>query len=319
MSGWTLALWMVAAPPAWCERAQDLLAGAPAVSAAADASGVGEALTALTALTALWPARAGAAAERIRALEDGDPSALQRLALARAAVRQACEPTRFADAAALAARARGLMDGDPRFGGQRGGDDAIDRLAHRAWLALARLLETEGMRQYAGSARVVYFVLLLGAVVLVAWRIARASRRQRAAAAPAAATALEARRRRGFASWRARAQAALAAGDARAALGAGQAALLARLGELDDVAVTPARTHREILARLPHALSAIVTRPLHAFDRAWFGGGASLEAARLFLDDVDVAEGQLARPPAVSAIRVEEPGGSGVASGGRTS
>lgn len=291
MLGLVLALSFTAAPPAWCARATELAATAPD---AADAP------ARLEEAAGLLPVEATTVLAQVRNLA-GEEGTLERsFAVLRLAVDDSCAGAPSGvDAASLAAGVRALIAADERFGGVRKGDDVIDRFLHKVWLALARLLESEGMRRYAGSARVIYFLVLLGVFSFIGARVVaalwRSRTRQDEQVAPAAAEAL---RRKAFAAWRADAAQALARGDARAALRAGQAALLARVGELVAGAVTPARTHREIVARLDARVAEVVSPALLVFDAAYFGKDAGLDDAARFLAEIDGAE---ARLPAMRA------------------
>jgi hypothetical protein len=70
-------------------------------------------------------------------------------------------------------------------------------------------------------------------------------------------------------------------------------ALLASVGQVDERAVRPSRTTSEVVARLPSSLAAVVSPPLHTFDRAFFGAGVGdvdpSAAARALADEVDAA------------------------------
>jgi hypothetical protein len=270
--------------PAFCARAEALAQTPP------EAPG---ALAALEEALLLLPSTAAPVVGRARSLAGAEGSLASSFAVLRLAVEDGCA-ARAGDPAALAATADELMKGDPRFGGVREGDDFVDRLKHKLALFLARLFESEGMQQFSSSARVGFLVVLAVVAGVAAARVLVALRRDRAAAQTRTAAATEVTRRRAFSSWRQEAAAALAAGEARAALRAGQSALLARLGELDDEsarrAVSPARTHREILARLDAAAAAIVAPPLRLFDACFFGKDASVDDAARFLAEVDAAE-----------------------------
>lgn len=282
-------------PPAFCARLLELVGQGTEDTASS---------TALDEALALLPMSSGPIAAQVRGLasqEEGRSSAWRALSLAAA---DSCQPLAHVDAPVAAADAARIMAADRRFGGVREGDDVLDRLLHKLWLALAGMLESDGMRRYAEGARTLYFALTAVVVLVVALRIARALRAQRTTPQPADdAAAVEGRRRRAFEAWRKEADGALAAGDARSALRAGQAALLARLGEIDDAAVTPARTHREIAARLEDALASVVLAPLRSFDVSYFGKAASLDDASRFLAEVDDAERRLPRVAGGPALR----------------
>ena len=221
--------------------------------------------------------------------------------LVAAAVADGCPPSSpttigAIDARAIAGEVVALEAGDARFVGVRKGDDLIDRLKHKAKLWLAHFFESSGMRAYASSARIIYLSLLGVAVVLVAVRVVRTllRRKRRDAETIGATSAIERKRAREHAHWRAEAERALNAGDARGALRAGQAAILARVGELERGVVTPARTHREIVGRLSDNVAAVVRPVLAAFDAAFFAKDAGLDDAATFLRLVDDAAGALA-------------------------
>lgn len=291
MLGLVLALSFTAAPPAWCARVTELVATAP------DAP---DALARLDEAVGLLPVDATTVAAQVRHLA-GEEGTLERsFAVLRLAVDDSCAGAlpSSVDAASLSSAVRALIAADERFGGVRKGDDVIDRFLHKVWLALARLLESEGMRQYAGSARVVYFLVLLGVFSFIGVRVVSALGKSRVRHDEQVAVTAEVLRRKAFAAWRADAAQALARGDARAALRAGQAALLARIGELAAGAVTPARTHREIVARLDAGVAEAVSPALLSFDAAYFGKEAALDDAARFLAEIDGAE---ARLPAVRA------------------
>ncbi len=265
----------------WCARAEAL-----AAEGADDMHKLDEVL-------ALLPADAAPVTARARELAGDEGSLGRSWEVVGGALRDGCAPRpREGDPAAEVA---GIMARDPRFGGVRTGDDLIDRIEHRVQAWLASLFESAGLRAYATSARLVYLSLLAVVVLLVAVRLARNFRRtKKARAAARTAAAVIRERTRAFAAWREQAQRALDGGDARGALRAGEAALLARVGELDARAVTPARTHREILRRLRADVADTVRPALASFDAMFFGKPAALDDAFAFLRSVDDAARRLA-------------------------
>jgi hypothetical protein len=271
------------AAPAWCARAQQLTPDAT-----------------FEQLASALPKDASPVVARARELageQDGPERARDVL---RFAIIDACVESGDARSPEqLAVHAAALMN-DPRFAGVRKGDGALDRVLHKIWLEIVALLESEGMRQYAGSARVIYLSVLALAAMLLAFVVVRALARQRRADSGSEAShgVIEAARQQAYAALRSEAQRLLAAGDARAALRAGDAALLARIGEIDDArargALSPARTHREIASKLPAAIGDIVRAPFASFDTLFFGRPSlAADDARAFLIEVDAAERRL--------------------------
>lgn len=279
----------VAGAPVWCEGA--LSAAGPAADTADDSA-------AFSALAAALP-RDAPVLGSARTLANTDVAAAA--VLLHFAVADACARTAGASAAELSARTDALLQ-DARFTGVRKGDGTIDQILHKVWLAIVSLLESQGMQQYAGNARVIYLSLLAGVAVFLAALVGRKLLRQRRADKSLAKdnnVVIESERAQAFAMLRERAAAALGAGDARAALRAGEQALLARVGELDAAqvrqAITPARTHKEMLARLPAAVADVVRAPFASFDALFFGRPSlSLPEARAYLCDVDAAALRLA-------------------------
>jgi hypothetical protein len=209
------------------------------------------------------------------------------------------------DAASARSDVDSIMKSDARFGGVRKGDDLFDRIKHKIGLWLAHLFESSGMRAYAASARIVYLSGLAIVASFIAVRVVRTLLRSRKRDEQARVqAAVERERLRKFTSWRADASSALQSGDARGALRAGRAAILARVGEVERDVVTPARTHREIVARLAAQntnVANVVTTPLASFDVAWFGKDATLDDASAFLRAVDDAASLLSAPATKSA------------------
>lgn len=283
---------LTSSTPPWCARALSAdsarAPSAPAASAAFDA------------LALALPKDAPVLA-RARDLAREDVVAAT--SMLRFAIDDACAPIPMPSAQELAARTGEIMK-DARFTGVRKGDGAFDRFVHKIWLAIVSLLESQGMQQYAGSARVIFLSVLAVVASLLSLLVGRALLRQRRADVAQrvgdrpAELGMEAHRQRAYAALRADATRLLAAGQARAALRAGDAALLARVGALDDArasaAVTPARTHREIVAKLPGPIADVVRPPFVSFDALFFGRSSlAIEDARVFLAEVDAAEQRL--------------------------
>jgi hypothetical protein len=219
-------------------------------------------------------------------------------AIVRAAVDEGCDDDNDVDPRLATARddVRALVAGDARFKGVRGGRDLFTAWSERAWKWLASLFESTGMQSYAKGARAVYLSVLALVALVLAARVLRASLRARTRSAPlVVADEVIRARQRSFAVLRGEADAALARGDVRAALLCGQAALRARVGELASTVVLPARTHREILARLAPALADVARPALVAFDVEFYGGLGTVARARAWLADVDAAAAHLDR------------------------
>jgi hypothetical protein len=230
---------------------------------------------------------------RRRAGEEGDLSPAYRAL--RGALEEGCrEPLPRAATDGASAQLRALMDADERFAGERKEPDAVDRLKERIAEWLEELLESQLMRRYAGASRAVYLSVLALFLLFVGVRLWRARARERGALRARGEQArVERRRKRAFAAWRAQADERLADGELREALRAGQLALLARLGEVREGAVSPARTQREIARALDDKLRAAVEPPLQTFERAFYGGHAEREVVTAFLADVDAAAARI--------------------------
>jgi hypothetical protein len=188
-----------------------------------------------------------------------------------AVLRDGCAPL-SAHAGAPGAEVAALVARDPRFGGIRVGDDVIDRLLDRMWRWFSGFLESEGMRRYAGSARVVYLAALGGGVLFVLSRLVRAWRRSERVAEAArqdARARVDIARKRAAEELLTDAERELARDPHRAAA-LTVAALLARVGEHVPGAVTPARTSREVLARLDSKRAQVIAPPLQLFDVVYF-------------------------------------------------
>lgn len=268
---------------AWCREARARLG-----ALAPDDPG---AWTRYQEIVAGFPAEAAPLVAYARQRAGAEGSLAAALAVLDGALADGCAAPR-SDAAPERARAEvaALLADDERFHGTREKPDAIDALL--VWLSkkLEELLESEGMRLYAETSRFLFLSLLGLALLVIAVRLWRARARERAAPSSARVDlAVERERVRAFAEWRREADARLAEGDLRGALRAGQMALLARLGEVDRDAVTPARTNREILLHLEEAPRSVAAGPLSAFDRAFFGGRADASAVTRFLVEVDGA------------------------------
>jgi hypothetical protein len=299
VSALSLALLLAAAPPPWCTRAAEI-AHAPRDGVADPAF-----VTRLDEGLALVGATAPQVASVVRGLAGADGGVELAFEALTLAVDDACPAgAPIVDARAAQEQVAGILKNDPRFGGGvRDGDDIVDRIREKIGRWLVTLFESEGMQKYAGNVRVLYFVALLAGIGFIASRVVRALRRSVAVDDDRARAVVEGRRRKAFESWRAEAEAALTAGDARGAFFAGRNALLARLGELDDkldgklvgAAAMPARTHREILARVPDDVAIALMPPLRSFDVNVYAREAEVGDARVFLTEVDAAERSLVR------------------------
>jgi hypothetical protein len=276
----------------WCTTAM-LLATAPPAAAGAEEA-------AFDALVTAMPRDAAPVVARARELA-GEEGLERSMAVLSFAVVDACATGAVAAHDVAAAQAAALMN-DPRFSGIRKGDGTFDRLMHKAYLWFIALFESEAMQKYAGGSRVVFLSLIaVGAIALTVMTL-RKRRREIEAAGGAHGDVVkrEAERQEAYATLRAHADALLAQGDPRASMRAADAALLARVGELDRRAgiakgderiVTVARTHREIAARLPAHVSAVVRPPFATFDALFFGKPQLVvDDARAFLTAVDEAE-----------------------------
>ncbi len=274
--------------PAFCDEARALLAGAPAAG--------DEAWPRYLAVAEKLPRESDAVIEdaRRRAGESGTLAAT--FAALAAALDDGCRaPVLIQSPAAAAAEVRALLEADERFAGEREELGLIDEWKARFAAWLEELFESELMRRYAGASRAVYLTALALFVLFVALRFWRARVRGRAREDAAADEArVERERQRAFSEWLHEARAAFDEGDLRGALRAGQLALLARIGEVEEGAVTPARTNREVLRRLDEATRDVVAPCLSSFERAFYGGLA-LEPAGVaaFLDDVARAAASL--------------------------
>lgn len=313
----------------WCGHALSLAFPAealPASSGASDAEVV--AVRDFDALAAAMPRTAAPVVARARDLV-GTEGLERAMAVLRFAVLDACARASAGNAPSaetaqgLSAQAAALMANDPRFTGVRKGDGTLDRIWHKVWLFILSLVESEGMQRYAGTARTVFigvigFAAMLLVVVTVRRRLAEAA--EASSGSAGAAARIEATRREAFASLRAQADALLTQGQVRASMRMADAALLARVGELDAASssrqkkpiVTPARTHREIVAGLPPPVGDVVRAPFHTFDTLFFGRSSiDVADARAFLAAVDAAESRLARATTPAAQPVWPPSASG--------
>lgn len=295
----------------WCNTALPL-ASAPEPAAGTESD-------AFDAMALALPREATPVVARARELA-GEEGLARSVSVLRHAIFDACltgiagdENAPAVDAAQAAAQAAALMN-DPRFAGVRKGDGAIDRLLHQVYMFFISLIESEGMQKYAGGSRVVFLSLIaLGAIALTisTLRRRRLESQQASASSSEGGARAEAQRKEAYAELRAQADALLARGDARASLRVADAALLARVGELDERthahagakarerAVTEARTHREIIARLPQGVGDVVREPFAQFDALFFGRERiAVDDARAFLASVDAAEARLRAPGA---------------------
>lgn len=176
---------------------------------------------------------------------------------------------------------------DPAFYGEREAPDLIDKLLARLQAWFLSFLESEGMRQYAGVSRVVYLSGLALALLYLVYRTLR-ERRRRVARERAAEDGVhvERARRQASAELLSLANDALAREEPRVSMRLAHLALLARLGETEASALSPARTNREILRELEPALRDTVRPSLVDFDATFYAGHADLGAARRFVDGV---------------------------------
>ncbi len=288
-----------ASAPAWCAPAQARLAALADVNVDADASHVDD----LDALLAALPPAIGA-----RARDDQGRSGRRSAAVdaAATAVAFACRVDRSAVVTGdPRAEARALLS-DPRFSGTRADEDVFDRVLDRVWRWLEVLLASDGMKVFADNTRTIYLTALFVVTLVVGVRLTRNARRTQALRAEAPDARVERERARAFSAWRAEAEGALAL-DPRRALLLARTALLARVGEVDALAVRPSRTSREVLAALTPAVAACVAPALQRFDAAFFGGSVDADAARALLAAVDDAAVALAAAPA-SSVRASTAG-----------
>lgn len=288
----TLASGAAAVEEAWCARGRALLDGAPTSGDAA--------LARFDQAAAELFAPGSAVVARARSVFGEDADFTQAFAVLSAATAEACAARSDVDPAVSAARVSELMANDARFAGVRRGDDLLDRLRHRFFMWLSRLLETEGMQRFAGGTRTVFFAALAAVALFFSVRVALRLRR-RDVEPGASAARIEAARAQAFALLRAQAAASLERRDARGALLAGERALLARVGEHDARAVRPARTHREIVADLSPAIAQAVAPALGAFDVALFARDATVDDAARFLGLVDEAAARVSAAASMPA------------------
>lgn len=227
-------------------------------------------------LEALFPPEQSSTVVRARGLvtEEGDFGEAYRTL--RAAATAACWPVSVAEIEARSEVTRILQD--PVFQGVREEPDFVDELIARVQDWLTELFESEGMQRYAESTRFVFLALLVVAALLVAYRLFRVRRDAQAGGAASSPVAVEIARRQTAASLLVEAHRHLEDGALRGAVHAGFLALLARLGELDEGAVHPARTNREILADLDGARRAVVERCFAAYEASIYRGELDPEA-----------------------------------------
>ncbi len=174
---------------------------------------------------------------------------------------------------------------DPRFFGARAQKDALARFWDEAIAWFMGLLESDAMQRYAGISRAIYLIIVLLGGGLVIGRALR--RRRRAMHAEPDTQQVERRRRQQSADLRGQAEQALGAGAPRRAFALGDLALLARVSDVDRVAVRSADTHREVLAKLSPARAALVAPGFAQYARGVFATAPTLEGARAFLATVD--------------------------------
>lgn len=228
---------------------------------------------------------------RARAGVDGDmSSAIQMMQVALA---DGCRQVSSTKTDPLALREElAQIQSDPAlFAGRRAAPDLIDRVSE--WLGrwLRTLLESTAMQKYAEVSRGLFLGVFLLIVIAMSWRLWRERiARQPTDTAVATSLQIERERVRHFRAWRDEAEGHLQAGRLRAALLSGERALLARLGEMDRDAVTPARTHREILLACSPGRANALAGPFQLFDVLVFGDRATPEEVTRFLNSVDASE-----------------------------
>lgn len=272
------------AAPAWCDEARALLEAAP--------SSGDEAWPRYLAVAEKLPREADAVLEDARR-RAGEAGGMQGAFLALSlALDDGCRELPVATAGAgAAAQVQDILARDERFRGARAERSVVDEWMARLASWLEQVFESQLMRSYAGASRAVYLTGLALFVAFVAVRLWRArvkGRGERATTERAAQ--IERERRLAFAEHRREADLLLDEGDLRGALRAGQLALLARIGEVDERAVTPARTNREVLRRLEEPRRLVVEPPLARFEQAFYGGEELAPAFVVgFLAEVDRA------------------------------
>jgi hypothetical protein len=204
-----------------------------------------------------------------------------------------------------------LKEGDPRFGGLRADRSLSDLLLEKLWRFLQSLLESETMQRFSENTRTIYLSMLAALGSVLAFRLwRRKGRRARHDVGDDVVVGVERVRREAFDRCRSEGVAVIDH-DPRAALLHLRRALLARVGEIDEGAVTPSRTSRELLLRLPAEVADIVGPPLACFDDAFFGGHSDVPSARAMLVAVDAAHGALkASKPVRSSAPASTPASS---------
>jgi hypothetical protein len=182
-----------------------------------------------------------------------------------------------------------LKERDPRFGGLRADGSLSDRLLEKLWRFLQGLLESETMQRFSEHTRTIYLSMLAAFGSVLAFRLwRRKGRRAGHDVGDDVVVGVERVRREAFDRCRSEGVAVID-DDPRAALLHLRRALLARVGEIDEGAVTPSRTSRELLLRLPVEVADVVGPPLACFDDAFFGGHSDVASARAMLVAVDAA------------------------------
>lgn len=279
---------VAAAGASWCEGLRASLAEPWPDDSAAQVSFVERALATL-------PVEAQGVAGQVRALLGKDAAVTDARDALVAVARDGCDAPR-AHAGAPAADVQALLDTDSRFGGVRVGDDVLDRLLDRFWRWLSSFLESEGMQRYAGSARVIYLGLLGAGVAFVLLRLAQRFRTARLADDDASRADTRARvalsQVRAARDLVADAEALLAS-DPHAAAALLQRALLTRVGQETPAVATPARTSREVLARVDPGRRAILEYPLTLFDTVYFARPTRTDDAQGLLAAVRAAHVRL--------------------------
>lgn len=278
--------------PAWCEEVAAFLEGAPATG--------DEAWPRYLAIASRLPAQAEPLLEEARRRAGTGGSLDETLRLLALALDDGCRTPALVTGPSAAEQVRDILARDERFEGKRPERSLADEWRARFAAWLTELFESELMRTYAGASRAIYLTALALFVAFVSLRLWRARVKERSSSSNAAeqGALLERERQLAFAEHRREAELCLEDGDLRGALRAGQLALLARIGEVDARALTPARTNREVLRSLDESRRAIVAPPLARFERAFYGGAAlDVDFVRAFLSSIDAAARALGGEP----------------------
>lgn len=278
--------------PAWCAEAVALLEDAPT-------SG-DEAWPRYLAIAAHLPREADPILEEARQRAGAGGSLEDTLALLSLAVDDGCRRAARVEGPSASAQVQAILARDERFTGERAERSLMDEWLARFAAWLTSVFESQLMQSYAGASRAVYLTglaLFVAFLSLRLWR-ARAKRLSSASSEAERGAVIERERHLAFLDHRREADLRLEEGDLRGALRAGQLALLARIGEVDERALTPARTNREVLRSLDEQRRAVVAPPLSRFERAFYGGEALDDGfVRSFLDTIDAAARALGGEP----------------------